>query len=451
VSRKYDPLHDYLASQAGETQELTMTFSHLDQLVRGLPQSARSRQEWWDNTSDARVQVRAWQQVGWHVQSVDLEAEVVMFARGAGPAKAPGRSLSPEAPQGAEIGDMSDPGEMAAVQKDAKNPPEVDNTSCRENSWRSMRSDLIAGGVAAFAAATAVIVALTHLPWLAIVLLSLAVGAIAFTMTQAITSRKNAGEERKWWSITTVSLLLLGGAAFTYHEQFDPSTRAPATPFTVVVRTDPGEVIPLSCRSIVFPGPWHGIRPPSVMTDTSVNKWEGSLNGIDGNQTAVLVELQGLSDQVVTISQPQVIVTKKRLPMGGPVAELSGGCGGGLENRVFMVDLDQQDPAATLVAGTPYPPLPAGPKTIRQASSPNFKISASDPEYFVIVATTKKTFSRWYLTLKWQSMGKSGVVLIQNGSMPFGTSAINPAVNAMYYLVAGAWLAPPSPHGGNGK
>jgi hypothetical protein len=88
VSRKYDPLHDYLASQAGETQELTMTFSHLDQLVRGLPQSARSRQEWWDNTSDARVQVRAWQQVGWHVQSVDLEAEVVMFARGAGPAKA---------------------------------------------------------------------------------------------------------------------------------------------------------------------------------------------------------------------------------------------------------------------------------------------------------------------------------------------------------------------------
>jgi hypothetical protein len=446
VSRKYDPLHDYLASQVGQTQELTMPFSQLDQLVRSLPQSARRRQEWWDNTSDARVQVRAWRQAGWHVRSVDLEAQVVTFARGTGLAKAPRRSLSPEPSQRTGNGDVPDPSEMAAVQKDAKNPLETDNTSSRETSWRSMRSDFIAGGVAAFAAAAAAIVALTHLPWLAIVLLSLAVGAIAFTMTQAITSRKSAGKERRWWYITTASLVLLGSAAFTYHEQFDPSTRAPATPFTVVIKTNPSEVIPPSCRTIVFPAPWHNIRPPSIMTDTDVNKWEGSQNGIDGNQTAVLVELQGLSDQVVTIGQPQVVVTKKKPPMDGPAAELSGGCGGMQETRVFMVDLDQQDPAATLVTGTPYPPLPAGSKTIRQASSPNFKISASDPEYFVIVATTKKTFSRWYLTLKWQSMGKSGVVLIKDGAMPFGTSAINPAVNAMYSLVAGEWQAPPSPH-----
>jgi len=129
----------------------------------------------------------------------------------------------------------------------------------------------------------------------------------------------------------------------------------------------------------------------------------------------------------------------------GPAAELSGGCGGELTNRVFHVNLDQQNPVATLVSGTPYPPLQVGSKTIQQASSPDFKISASDPEYFVIVATTKKTFSRWDFTLNWQSMGKSGTVLIQNSSTSFETSAINPAVNVLHTLVDDTWLTAPSP------
>jgi len=443
VSGKYDPLRDYLVSRAGDTQELTMTFRHLDQLVRQLPQSARTRQEWWDNATEARAQVRAWQQAGWHVQSVDLSAQVVVFARGIRRADTPGGSMSLETSPDTGNSGMHDLGKTAAAERDARRPPGTDDIPGNESSRRSIRSDLISGCVAAFAAGVAAIVALTHLPWLAIVLLSAAVGAIAFAMTQAIASRDIADRARTWWAIVVVSLLLLGAAAFTYHKEFDPSTRAPSTPFTVVVRTNPGGVVPAGCRTIVFPGTWHDPRPPSSITDISVNEWEASHHGVDGIQTAVLVELQGLSDHVVTISQPQVVVTKKGPPLSGPAAELSGGCGGGLPARVFTVDLDQQDPAATLVAGSPYPPLQVGSKTIRQASSPDFKISATDPEYFVILATTRKTYSRWHLALNWQSMGKSGTVLIENGSMPFGTSAVNPAVNTMHSLVSGAWLTSP--------
>jgi hypothetical protein len=306
-----------------------------------------------------------------------------------------------------------------------------------------MASDLIAGAVAALAAGVTAIVALTHLPWLAIVLLSVATGAIAFALTQAITLRDNASYAQKWSLISVAILIVMGTGAFVYHKEFDPSTRAPALPFTMVVKPNPAELIMPECRTIVLPGPWRNITPPSPMTDSSVNEWAASHHGVDGYETAVLIELQGLSDQVVTISQPQVVVTRKQSPAAGTAALLSGGCGGESENRVFRIDLDQRIPKATLVSGTPYPPIQNGTETFRQASSPHFTISAGDPEYFAVIATTKKCFCQWHLVLNWRSMGESGTVLIKNGSAPFGTSAVNPASSAMYMLISGVWVAAP--------
>ena len=306
-----------------------MAFSQIDQLVKRLPQSARRRREWWDNAFDARAQARAWQEAGWHVQSVDLDAEIVVFARGSVSATAAtGRSSPLEPSPSTENAGRHDLGVLVPAQPDAESPREVDNTSGEEISGRSMASDLIAGVVSALAAGVTAIVALTHLPWLAIVLLSIAVGAIAFAMMQAIAVRNVADHAQRWWIITSVLLLALGASAFAYHKEFDPSTRPPALPFTVVVQANPSEVIVPGCRTIVFPGPWRNITPPLSLTDTNVNEWEASKHGVDGNQTAVLIELQGLSDQVVTISQPQVVVTGKKPPLGGPAAQLSGGCGG---------------------------------------------------------------------------------------------------------------------------
>lgn len=439
MGKKYDPLRDYLAARPEDVRELTMGFDQVEQLVGRLPRSARIRRAWWGNTVDARVEAQAWRAAGWHVQSVDLAAEVVVFARGVtGAAPAARQHPASEPPPG--TGSARGPGgdEGVSGQADASGSPEERATSREPVSSRAIAGDLAVGVVAAAAAAATAIVGLTHLPWLALVLLSIAVGAIAFTMTQAIVSRKLAGFARMWWSFSTILVLLLGAGAFTYHKLFDPATRTPALPFSAVVMTDPSPIVDQGCRTIVLPGPWRNFpTPQGPLTDMNVNKWETSQHGVDGGETTVVVELQGLSDQVVTIDQPQVVVSSRRAPIRGSAVALTGGCGGGLQHRVFAVNLDQQDPAATLVAGVPYPPLQAGTKPSAQASSASFTISATDPEYFVIVATTKKALCQWFLDLSWQSMGKFGTLLIKNGAMSFKTTAT--ATDPKHYLIFGAW------------
>jgi hypothetical protein len=72
-----------------------------------------------------------------------------------------------------------------------------------------------------------------------------------------------------------------------------------------------------------------------------------------------------------------------------------------------------------------------------------FTISDTDPEYFVVYATTAKSLVQWYLDLNWQSMGRSGSLPISNGSVPFATSAVNPAGHSFYHLRSGgSWSGP---------
>lgn len=78
---RYDPLRVYLAALPEDVRELTMRFGEIEALVGQLPRSARSRQAWWANTDDARVEARAWRAAGWSVLSADRTAEQVVFAR----------------------------------------------------------------------------------------------------------------------------------------------------------------------------------------------------------------------------------------------------------------------------------------------------------------------------------------------------------------------------------
>lgn len=75
---KYDRLRDHLGSQSGS--ELTLAFSEVDALVRGLPATARTGRSFWSN--DSKVQARAWRAAGWHVAATDLAGQSVCFARG---------------------------------------------------------------------------------------------------------------------------------------------------------------------------------------------------------------------------------------------------------------------------------------------------------------------------------------------------------------------------------
>ncbi len=77
---KYDALRRLLSARPEAA--VRVNFSELDAAVGGLPRSARTYREWWDNGSTAQhPQARAWSEAGFAVDSVDLEREVVHFRR----------------------------------------------------------------------------------------------------------------------------------------------------------------------------------------------------------------------------------------------------------------------------------------------------------------------------------------------------------------------------------
>lgn len=77
---KYDALAARLDGVPIDDRSLTLTFSEVDRIVGGLPPTAHTLRQWWAN--DSKVQARAWRSAGWHVDTVDLNRQVVRFARG---------------------------------------------------------------------------------------------------------------------------------------------------------------------------------------------------------------------------------------------------------------------------------------------------------------------------------------------------------------------------------
>jgi hypothetical protein len=77
---KYSSLRDHLEREAGSSVE--MTFDEVDDVVGGLPASARRYSAWWSNERGGKhVQARAWMDAGWCVANVNLTAERVRFTR----------------------------------------------------------------------------------------------------------------------------------------------------------------------------------------------------------------------------------------------------------------------------------------------------------------------------------------------------------------------------------
>jgi hypothetical protein len=82
-SSRYYPLFRFLKRQAGERDEVTLTFDEMENaLGRPFPASARRLPSWWSNTrSKTHVQAHAWLAAGWRVAEADLDREQVLFRR----------------------------------------------------------------------------------------------------------------------------------------------------------------------------------------------------------------------------------------------------------------------------------------------------------------------------------------------------------------------------------
>jgi len=239
---KYDPLRDHLASRAGAEHQLTMTFAQIEELVGTLPPSARTHRAWWADSSDARVEARAWRSAGWRVQSVDQSAERVIFARG----RSLSDALSEPVPQSDSLTEPShsfSPSPGQAALSSSESVPEYDVPE-KGKRYREFVGDLAVAIVASATAGITGIIGLTHLPWVVLFLLSMAAGAVAFAATQAITSRKSADIAWRWWAISTSVLFVASTGAYAYHKLWDPAA-GPTPVYQFVVDGNQINYIPL--------------------------------------------------------------------------------------------------------------------------------------------------------------------------------------------------------------
>ena len=74
---KYDALG---AQLSGGPAVVQLSFAEIDALVGGLPASARTWRQWWENEA-GHVQASAWLSAGYKVGDVNLSAETVRFEK----------------------------------------------------------------------------------------------------------------------------------------------------------------------------------------------------------------------------------------------------------------------------------------------------------------------------------------------------------------------------------
>lgn len=73
---KYQPLEEHLESRRRGTQQLTLSFAEIENILGDrLPQSAYTYREWWSNQSDVsnRPQAKAWISAGYEVETVQQQ------------------------------------------------------------------------------------------------------------------------------------------------------------------------------------------------------------------------------------------------------------------------------------------------------------------------------------------------------------------------------------------
>jgi len=81
LGTKYSPLSRYLLRRAIFTDRVVLPFAEVEGIIGdNLPFGAVRDQEWWANTRRS-AQGRAWVDVGWKVQDVNLNQRTVAFIR----------------------------------------------------------------------------------------------------------------------------------------------------------------------------------------------------------------------------------------------------------------------------------------------------------------------------------------------------------------------------------
>lgn len=165
------------------------------------------------------------------------------------------------------------------------------------------------------------------------------------------------------------------------------------------------------------------VGPPA--SEQNAPRWAAAYGAVPSDEQEVALTVQGTGAQTVVLQALHVRVVTRHAPLAWNDYSMGVGCGGGVPTRSFDIDLDAGSATVTVKNG--------------QRDFP-YKVSASDPEVFYVVAHTKAHDVRWDLALDWSSGGRHGTVHIDDDGVPFRTSADVARPGYDYPLGTSDWI-----------
>lgn len=164
-----------------------------------------------------------------------------------------------------------------------------------------------------------------------------------------------------------------------------------------------------------------GFDPASLPGyDRLDSRWAYEHGGATVDHSATGVTFQAEGDATVVLQDMRVEVLQRRPPATGVlVTKCDRTIKAALDVRRFTIDLDAAHP-------TPVPEEPERNQVMRDG--PRFggfpyRVSASDPEVFHLMADTENCSCTWRAEVDWTTAGGSGTTVLDLGSSPLRTAA----------------------------
>ena len=202
-------------------------------------------------------------------------------------------------------------------------------------------------------------------------------------------------------------------------------------PVGVVVTSDfvRSSRFPARASSWIITRPIGALQYPREAVEAQdvveLDRWAEGYDAIDANFTDVEVVVTGRSAEPVILDGIRIKVVKRGPPPTGvQVGPLGAGA---VAVRSFLVDLDRTPPSVAYFTGDE--PAPGE----RPVEFP-YRVSATEPEVFVIISQTERHDVTWVAELSWISGEQRGVTVIDNDGTPFRTAA---SANATPYDFSG--------------
>ncbi|MFE7352383.1 helix-turn-helix domain-containing protein [Streptomyces sp. NPDC057543] len=170
--------------------------------------------------------------------------------------------------------------------------------------------------------------------------------------------------------------------------------------------------------------------PPSPQ---GTRGWAKALGGVDGGSMQLELTVQGKSGQAVVLTGLHVRTLSRKAPLAWSAYSMGEGCGSGITPQSFDIDLDDDRPNLTPVAGQ------QGDVRVPPKDFP-FQVSSTDVEVFDLKVHVEGHDVSWYLDLEWSSGGRTGMLRIDDGGKPFRTSSIQARPQYMYRYDTAQWV-----------